>query len=250
MDRQNRGVCFEDIYIESPDDSAVDPRAWGPFVMRELPALLLWRFELDAVQDWSADFAERVDLLVIDGSCGSRSAAEFAATVNAALCPVADLAWERLGALRVAAARLLDLAATGAEHIVSIEACSAEPWSAALMVGWVASRLRWSAPDAPDWIRPDGSAGTAAWGQSTYPSLSLRFADGETAAVAFTGPRDAALSLSGRGSTTMLFPAMDDGEALARLIDAPVADPLYSAAVAALAGERPASHERTLAECW
>jgi hypothetical protein len=75
MDRQNRGVCFDEIYIESASAAAADPRAWGPFVMRELPALLVWRFPAESLADAGGDQAERADLVVIDGSADPSCAA-------------------------------------------------------------------------------------------------------------------------------------------------------------------------------
>lgn len=261
MDRQNRGVCFEDIFIEGPDDSVVDARAWGPFVMRELSALLLWRFPLAELEDRSAYFSEQVDLLVIDGASDPHHASDgvgsYAAAARAAECPIADLAWERLGSMRIAASRLWEASQLkGSDDLIGVEATAPDAWSAALLVGWVASRSRWSAAESgipegsiAQWVRPDGSAGTAVCGISPFPSIKFVFAGGAEAVALFTGPRDAALVWGGQPSVPMLFPAPDDGEALARLIDAPVPDPLYAAALASLVGEMPSAEERTLAEC-
>jgi hypothetical protein len=47
---------------------------------------------------------------------------------------------------------------------------------------------------------------------------------------------EAALTFADGSSQGMLFPAPDDGVSLARLIDAPLPDPLYSRTLAALAG--------------
>jgi len=121
LDRASRGVCFEDIFIESPDEEALDPRIWGPFLIRELPAILFWNFGPGALTECGCGpfCAERVDLVVADGSLdfnfiqggGDAPVRNF---IDAILQTIADapaysdLAWERLENLRLAVARLCE----------------------------------------------------------------------------------------------------------------------------------------------
>ena len=166
MDRQSRGVCFEDIYIESPDDSALESRVWGPLVIRELPALLLWTLDLRLLSGCGYDCAQRTDLTIIDGSraCAARhldprscaeilrSAAEGEASAasggnagaDAALQGIvlADLAWERLLPLRWAFSRLFDGPyAADLEGIEDLRIEGLDPWAAELFSAWVKDRL-------------------------------------------------------------------------------------------------------------
>ena len=250
MDRQNRGVCFEDIYIESSTAAAADPRAWGPFVMRELPALLVWRFPVESLKETEGDRAERVDLVVIDGSVDSSfsksgpvSYALLALDAVNVVPALADLAWVRLESVRTATARLFDPpgSALSLESAVAVESSGPDPWGAALHASWIASAVGWkrlapSSDGAGTWRRRNGSAGTVSISRGRFSSCTVRFSDGTSASAVFSSDREAALSFADGSRQEMLFPAPDDGVALARLIDAPLADPLYRKALAALAG--------------
>jgi glucose-6-phosphate dehydrogenase assembly protein OpcA len=251
LDRQNRGVCFEDIYIESSTDAALDPRAWGPFVMRELPALLVWRFPVEALSDADGDQAERADLVVIDGSrdassagCGPAAYAERVLGAKKAVPALTDLAWERGERARTATARLFDPPGAPADldSAVSIAAAGPDPWGTALNAAWIASALGWKRISASNdgsgaWRRRNGAEGTVELTSSPAVSCAIGFSDGRTASAAFANDREAVLSFADGTGLDMLFPAPDDGVLLARLIDAPLADPLYAAALDALSGE-------------
>ncbi len=250
MDRQNRGVCFEDIYIESASAAAADPRAWGPFVMRELPALLVWRFPAESLADAGGDQAERADLVVIDGSadpsCAAAGPVQYARLLEEtrrSAPALADLAWARTESLRTATARLFDPPGDSAilESASAIEVTGPDPWGCALHAGWVASALGWkrisAAPDgAGPWRKKNGTAGTVSFSRSRFASCSIRLSEGAAASAAFVNGGEAALTFADGSSQGMLFPAPDDGVSLARLIDAPLPDPLYSRTLAALAG--------------
>lgn len=249
LDRQNRGVCFEDIFIESSGEAAADPRSWSPFVMRELPALLLWRFPVAALRESSADCSERVDLVVADGGddptfarSGAVAYARIVREVCARVPAFADLAWERGENMRTATARLFDApgAAGTAGRIVSLESSGPDPWGVSLHAAWVASALGWKGePTSIDgsgpWSRKDGASVAVAINAGAFPSCSIRFADGGSVSAVFRNDREALLTFSDGSTLEMLFQAPDDGNALARLIDAPVPDPLFYKAVSALA---------------
>ncbi|MFA6507017.1 MAG: glucose-6-phosphate dehydrogenase assembly protein OpcA [Treponemataceae bacterium] len=256
MDRQNRGVCFEDVFIESSNEAAADSRSWSPFVMRELPALLLWRFPVAALCEESADCGERVDLVVIDGGddpfLARDGAVGYARMVLGAIAQVpalADLAWERGESVRTATARLFEAPGdvASASAIVSVQSSGPDPWSVCLHAAWMAAALGWkgessSVDGSGPWLRKDGGTVAVTVGAGQFPSCSVGFSDGSSASVVFRNDREAVLTLAAAdGKSTvaaldMLFPAPDDGMSLARLIDTPVADPLYAKALTALVG--------------
>lgn len=252
LDRQNRGVCFEDIYIESANEAAADARSWSPFVMRELPALLLWRFPVAALTDTEGDCAERVDLVVVDGGAdpffpreGAVGYARMAFGAQETISAFADLAWERGEGLRTATARLFDAPGNPAvlSSLTGVEVSGPDPWSAALHAAWLASRLgfsgdRSSVDGSGPWTSASGASMRVDIGAARFPSCVLRFSDGGAASASFSGPGECVLRFVDGGGLEMLFPAPDDGAVLARLIDAPLADPLYAKALSALAGPR------------
>lgn len=232
LDRQNRGVCFEDVYIESADDGAVDPRSWGAFVLRELPALLLWFIPLGACPDCLGDWEDKIDLVVFDGSADPSSASDpraFARSVRAAFAgapALGDFAWERLERVRTAVARLFDPPAAlgGAREIASVSVSAADPWSRALLAGWISSRKL-----------PADAAVREAEGESAAVRFSFR--DGSTASAEIPNGRDAVLRYADGAVLELPFPPPEDGAVLASLIDAPLEDPLYAETLRFLAGE-------------
>lgn len=232
LDRQNRGVCFEDVHIESADDGAADPRSWGSFVLRELPALLLWFIPLGACPDCMGDWEDKIDLVVFDGSADPASSAEpraFARTVRAAFSEapaLADFSWERLERVRTAVARLFDppAAALSARGIASVDVGAGDPWSRALLAGWIASR---KLPGDVEVREAEGAV----------VSVRFSFRDGTWASADFPNGRDAVLRSADGAVLELPFPPQDDGALLASLIDAPLEDPLYAETLRFLADE-------------
>lgn len=235
LDRQSRGVCFEDIYLESPDDSAYESRIWAPFVVRELPALLFWNLGPKLLSSCDFDCADRVDLTFVDGS---RDIAHFGGGIDsyasASLAAIeetsgfADLAWERSLSLRLATARLFDGSGRGAD-LDSVEAVrirAGDEWSASLLRGWIESRL------GKRGERIVFDAGTVEEGEGV--SVAFTFKNGKTAQATFRDVRRALLRFSDGPVLEVMYPEPDDGVALARLVDAPLADPLFTEALRTL----------------
>jgi hypothetical protein len=118
-DRRNRGVCFEEVHIESGDDGVgADPGAWSPLVIRDLP-VFAWmpdNFQEEAT-DWTPALrgsAGLIDKLLVDSS---RSDGQEAATMRALQdlresaadgFHVSDFAWRRGKVLREQSARAFD----------------------------------------------------------------------------------------------------------------------------------------------
>lgn len=232
LDRQSRGVCFEDIYLESPDDSAYESRIWAPFVVRELPSLLFWNLGPKLLSTCDYDCADRVDLTFVDGSrdithfgipIDSYASASLAAIEGTA--GFADLAWERSLPLRLAASRLFDGdgRSEDLDALAAVRIRAGDEWSAALLQGWIESRLGKRAEriafDA-DAVEPNEEV-----------SVSFTLRDGRTAHAAFRDGKRASLRFADGATIEVMYPEPDDGTSLARLVDAPLADPLFTEAL-------------------
>lgn len=240
LDRQNRGVCFEDVHLESGDMTAIDPRIWGPFVMRELPSILFWNYGPASLADCGcgADCAERVDLVLADGTADlADPAGGFAASGSAAYARAAleawsglraygDLAWERLEGFRSAVARLFNGPGRFSRlaTVARAEFAFPDPWSAALAAAWFSARTAAACPSA---------AVSAA--VSGIRSARFSFSDGASAGVAFAEEGTCSLEFPDGEVQEIDLPAQDDGALLARLVDAPLADPYYAEALKAAA---------------
>ncbi|HVP17877.1 MAG TPA: glucose-6-phosphate dehydrogenase assembly protein OpcA, partial [Spirochaetia bacterium] len=72
-DRRNRGVCFEEVRIESGNDGlGEDPGAWAPLLIRDLPVFAWWPDSLAGSNDsWQRTIlsaASLVDKLIVDSA--------------------------------------------------------------------------------------------------------------------------------------------------------------------------------------
>jgi hypothetical protein len=118
-DRRNRGVCFEEVRIESGDDGVgADPGAWAPLVIRDLPVFAWMPDSLeDAAVKWTPALSGStglIDKLLVDSSRspGQETAVMRAlqelrdATAGGFL--VSDFAWRRGRVLREQSARAFD----------------------------------------------------------------------------------------------------------------------------------------------
>jgi hypothetical protein len=118
-DRRNRGVCFEEVRIESGDDGVgADPGAWAPLVIRDLP-VFAWMPDSpeDAALKWTPALSGSrglIDKLLVDSSrsAGGEGASLRVlqrlrdATADGFL--VSDFAWRRGRVLREQSARAFD----------------------------------------------------------------------------------------------------------------------------------------------
>jgi hypothetical protein len=241
VDRGSRGVCFEDAYWETPDVSP-GVRHWSGLLLRELPALLVWARPAAALAPEADELADAIDLAVLDGDAEAAAAGRSAdpgayAGVLSALAErgpaLVDLAWERGENFRVAVARLFDgiLGERPWSDLAGIELCAPTAWTARLHSGWLRSRLADRLPAgllerrvADDCAAAPGAA-----------SAHFRFKDGARASVGFEKPGTARLEFPDGRTRELGFAPTEDGAILARLVDAPLADPLFAAALAALA---------------
>ena len=118
-DRRNRGVCFEEVRIESGDDGVgADPGAWAPLVIRDLP-VFAWMPDglVEAGARWTPSIggaAGLIDKLLVDSSRGGAEETAVIralqqvrdATADAFL--VSDFSWRRSKVLREQTARAFD----------------------------------------------------------------------------------------------------------------------------------------------
>ena len=239
LDRASRGVCFEDIFIESPDSEALDPRIWGPFMIRELPAILFWNFgPRDLTECGCGPYcAERVDLVITDGSVdferiGDEGEIHIADLVEAileassALPAYVDLAWKRLENLRLAVSRLFEGKDRQADavKIESISMSMEDRWSAMLVEGWLRSRL--AVLGTGSMVDIKRSAGA--------PAIAFQLGGDRRSSVSFASPSAALIGFPDGSGMELGFRGTDDGLILANLLDDPAADALYREAVATM----------------
>ncbi len=249
LDRQRRGVCFEDLYIETGSARAWDTRIWSDLVIRELPALVLAAAEDFPTPEGAKDFLNFADLLLVDPEgLGIPRADPLLFFRRIETLPLVDLTWERLLPVRMAVSRLFE----GDDHVERLSLLKTvrirglKPWSASLTAAWLATRLGLHAPKAPPAL--DGVVGSGTWVRPTGSPVNLEidlsggnvgvdfgFGDSALMELSFPTEREAVLIRPPAPDTRLSFPKPDDGAILARLLDAPLVDPLYADALAALA---------------
>ena len=166
-DRRNRGVCFEEVRIESGDDRVgADPGAWAPLVIRDLP---VFAWMPDSLQDgatkWTAALsgsAGLIDKLLVDSS---RSPAQEAASMRtiqdlrdaaADGFLVADFSWRRGRVLREQSARAFDPAEMRPllSSVKSVRLYGGSRMEAWLYFQWLVSRLGRSVDADHAWEGP------------------------------------------------------------------------------------------------
>jgi hypothetical protein len=153
-DRRNRGVCFEEVRIDSGDDGVgADPGAWAPLVIRDLP---VFAWMPDGLNEESAlwtpalrESAGLIDKLLVDSSRSSGDQASVMGilqglrdiTSDAFL--VSDFSWRRSRVLREQTARAFDSAEARAllPAIRSVQLYGGSRMEAWLFFQWLGSRL-------------------------------------------------------------------------------------------------------------
>ncbi|WP_304224276.1 glucose-6-phosphate dehydrogenase assembly protein OpcA [Gracilinema caldarium] len=231
LDRQERGICFEDVYIETPDDSAYQGRIWSALVLRELPALLVWTLGPEALNSCEYDCAERVDLTIINGSWDlkhyKRGLAVYRDAVASALQSnkaLVDLSWEQLLPLRYAFSRLFDAPHTqDIDLLRTINIQVSDPWTLHLLKGWIQDRTKGKSIQIDGRLEPSYQDGTG--------QISCTFADGTLSAIEVHTSRQAELRYRDGKSLQISLPDASIGAILERIVDSPVADPLYKRAL-------------------
>jgi hypothetical protein len=166
-DRRNRGVCFEEVRIDSGDDGVgADPGAWAPLVIRDLP---VFAWMPDGVEEESAlwtpalrESAGLIDKVLVDSSRSTGDQDSVMgilqglrdATADAFL--VSDFSWRRSRVLREQAARAFDSAEARAllPAIRSVQLYGGSRMEAWLFFQWLDSRLGREIPSDHAWEGP------------------------------------------------------------------------------------------------
>lgn len=166
-DRRNRGVCFEEVRIESGDDGVgADPGAWAPLVIRDLPVFAWMPDSLqDAATQWTAALsgsAGLIDKLLVDSSRRPAQEAASMRTIqdlrDAATdgILVADFSWRRGRVLREQSARAFDPAEMRPllSSVKSVRLYGGSRMEAWLYFQWLVSRLGRSVDADHAWEGP------------------------------------------------------------------------------------------------
>ena len=119
-DKRNRGVCFEEVFIECGDDGVgMDPGTWGPLLIRDLP-VFAWVPDGLATNggSWEAALLKAhglIDKLLVDsarppsghGLAALRAVRELRERTAGAFL-LSDFSWRRSRVLREQTARAFD----------------------------------------------------------------------------------------------------------------------------------------------
>lgn len=156
-DRRNRGVCFEEVRIDSGDDElGLDPGAWTPLLVRDLPVYLWWLPGLaagaGAVPAPIRGAAELIDKLIVDTSpAGEAAGAELGAlarlrAATGGVFEISDFSWRRGRVLRELSARAFDPPEMRPRlaELRGVDLGGASRAEALLFFSWLSSRLGWS----------------------------------------------------------------------------------------------------------
>ncbi len=156
-DRRNRGVCFEEVSIDSGSDRVgEDPGAWAPLLIRDLPVFAWWPDSLgesgDAFHAPILQAASLIDKLIIDTSrCAEENTLAALRSLTAlreqagASFSISDFSWRRGRILRELSARAFDAPETR-PRLQSIRSVSLEGGMAPdglLFFLWLSARLSW-----------------------------------------------------------------------------------------------------------
>ena len=152
-DRENRGVCFQEVMIQNGHDNAgVAPGTWAPLLIRDIPVYVLWYDKLLTNREYLVQIRDQVDKIVFD-SRWNESTGESPEAICAVIAQdfvakgflVSDLAWKRGLALRRITATLFDgdEGVAKLSQISSLELTSESESEAHLYALWLASRLDW-----------------------------------------------------------------------------------------------------------
>jgi hypothetical protein len=153
-DRRNRGVCFEEVRIDSGEDGVGgDPGAWAPLVIRDLP-VFAWMPDTPEEESrlWAPALkgsAALIDKLLVDSSRSAGTAGEAMAAlrtlrdVSSDAFLLSDFSWRRSRVLREQTARAFDPpeARPLLSSLRSVRLYGGSKTEAWLFFQWLGSRL-------------------------------------------------------------------------------------------------------------
>ena len=254
-DRRNRGVCFEEVRIESGvDGRGEDPGAWAPLLIRDLPVFAWWPDSLDGSEDsWQAPIlqaASLIDKLIVDSGSirggpnaprGDDHGAAFTALRSLLSLRdkaggsffISDFAWRRSRVLRELTARAFDQPDTR-PRLSQIRSVTLDGGSAAdglLFFSWLSTRMGWLPGGTAKSFGPCKDRGGnevrlvhATPGFQLSEGFRLRFSFGGQEQIEIGCTRGGCVS---NGSERGAYKFPMDGEILLEEVDSMTRDPVY-----------------------
>ena len=228
-DREDMGVCFQEILIENGQDNAgVAPGSWSAFLIRDLPVYVLWHTALPEEGESSplAFAREQADKFFLDGEfflANGLSVKDYVHRVRKQLIDpgvqVTDFAWERLRPFRIFTAQvfdqktLLDLL----PYVSSFEVSGPSELSRWYYTAWVCTVLE----DAGWKVRSASKEGREI-------RLELRFRDSSEPLLLEVDSEGMGRAIFGKEEVlTRPLKVPSDGGILLEQVDIPIADPMY-----------------------
>ena len=238
VDREQRGVCFQEIIITNGTDGAGGaPGSWIPLLVRDIPTYVLW---LDALSDKETLFyhvQSQADKIIVDsehcvdlGDDPDRVLAELRTVALEEAVPVADFSWRRLRPYR----KLTAVAFEGdnAARLADITDVTVEglgPMAGRLYGLWLAERLGWRQIAAGSFH--DTQERRIGFRQSAgEPGCGVAIRIGLTGgqSVEVRAGRDGCADVeSPEGTIERVVTVASNGEILLEEVDAVYADDLY-----------------------
>lgn len=250
-DRRNRGVCFEEVRIESGADGlGQDPGAWAPLLIRDLPVFAWWPDGLSgsghASQAPVLEASSLIDKMIVDSGNTSDDQGAALAAMRGLLALqekaggsffLSDFAWRRSRVLRELTARAFDQPETR-PRLAEIRSVSLDGGSRAdglLFFSWLSVRLGWL---------PAGSG--AAFGtfadrtgrevRLIHATPGFPLSDGFRLRFSFEGSEEITIGCTrggcvSNGSERGAYKFLSDGEILLEEVDSLTRDPIYREAL-------------------
>jgi len=228
-DREEKGVCFQEILIENgSDDAGVAPGSWSAFLIRDLPVYVLWHTPLpEADSIGPLSFArEQADKFLLDGEYFLQKdlpLKDYIQRVRKQLIDagvqVSDFTWERIRPLRIFTAQVFDQKALMdlLPHVISLEVSGPSPLSRFYYSTWVRCVLEEEGRKLEVVSRQADTVQVVFRFRDTSDPLVWRV-DSEGMGRAFFGTEEVL-------ARPLKFPS--DGAILLEQVDIPIADPLY-----------------------
>jgi len=228
-DREDMGVCFQEILIENgSDDAGVAPGSWSAFLIRDLPVYVLWHTPLpEADSIGPLSFArEQADKFLLDGEYFLQKdlpLKDYIQRVRKQLIDagvqVSDFTWERIRPLRIFTAQVFDQKALMdlLPHVTSLEVSGPSPLSRFYYSSWVRCALDEEGRKLEVVSREADTVQVVFRFRDTSDPLVWRV-DSEGMGRAFFGKEEVL-------ARPLKFPS--DGGILLEQVDVPIADPLY-----------------------
>jgi hypothetical protein len=228
-DREDMGVCFQEILIENgSDDAGVAPGSWSAFLIRDLPVYVLWHTPLpEADSIGPLSFArEQADKFLLDGEYFLQKdlpLKDYIQRVRKQLIDagvqVSDFTWERIRPLRIFTAQVFDQKALMdlLPYVTSLEVSGPSPLSRFYYSTWVRCVLEEEGRKLEVVSRQADTVQVVFRFRDTSDPLVWRV-DSEGMGRAFFGTEEVL-------ARPLKFPS--DGAILLEQVDIPIADPLY-----------------------